>query len=328
MKLGNYEITIRSDNPEVQEMAGLDGPVWIGFLGATYSVQIRNYDQNYRIWAQMYIDGNPVMRDGWGRLAEPESSLKWVGFQIDDTNVREFIFSEDSNEVAEGRQGFIDIRIEREKIAWDELSPPAPVRTMGFMTTGMGNFRESRVKVAKVKFRFGGPQVQVSIPYGSISDLVNRGLLAAPVGWCETANNIVQAAQWLRLRIERTTWDSFSVPPNRRLVSEFLLHPDGTVFMRKDCKKRDYKNIDEFKLLPLMQETVRQVIQEIASDPITARRDLDSSPVVNHVGHHNGVSVLLERFKDKGMQSGDVVLKWEGNAMIIEGGLLEKLANL
>lgn len=161
MVTNNYEIIIKSPHPDVREVINEKGTFWVGVPGETYTVKIKNNDSDYRIWASLHVDGVDVMdKKGWGLIAEPNSSLSWDGFRMDQNTVREFVFLDDPKKsiaVLKGikdRVGFINIEIVREKETWDSLKP-APVMSFKLMT-GMGDFKESTVREAKIKFRWGG----------------------------------------------------------------------------------------------------------------------------------------------------------------------------
>ena len=182
MKVKDYEIYIESSSPEVREEKTLSGGyAFIGVDGENYSIHIKNNNSEYRIWASLHIDGVLAMLDGWGRLAEPNNSLSWDGFQIDENTEREFVFvANDRDSVAfskgiKGSEGIIEIKIVRESIKWEILSPPEPLM-MSFMT-GMGKYKESKRKQAKIKFNWDGPSEILKIPYGSVSDLIQRKIL-------------------------------------------------------------------------------------------------------------------------------------------------------
>ncbi len=104
MEYNDYEIYIKSTSIGVREVQSLSGDyVFIGVDNENYSIHIKNNNQDYRIWASLHIDGMPAMLDGWGKLATPNSSLYWDGFQIDSNTIREFVFVENEKDLAAGK---------------------------------------------------------------------------------------------------------------------------------------------------------------------------------------------------------------------------------
>ena len=331
MKFKDYAITIKSSCPEVKEVETLSGEyAFIGVLHENYSIHIKNNNPDYRIWASLHIDGVPAMLDGWGLLAEPNSSLYWDGFRIDENTVREFVFvdnEKDSDAVSKsinGNIGIIEIKIVQESVKWDILSPP---RMMGFMTTGMGDYKESKTNEAKIKFRWGGPSFLKRIQYGSVSDLIENQIIDENFYSESTIQSSRKKERWYKLTIERNFWDSFSTPHNKKIISYAIIDPQLSVTLFKgENNSTEDVYFNNIILSNQESQSILNLVQYIISDPINARNELlDNSTLVSHVGHFNPIYLKVERFEKSELTDSVVVLSWEGDAMFAENGLLKDI---
>jgi hypothetical protein len=177
MKLKDYEINIISSSSDVKEIELENGTkAFTAVSGEKYAIRIYNNNSDYRIWATLHIDGIPVMKEGWGLIAKTDGYLTWEGYEIDDHTEREFMFVDKETKTAafekgvKAEFGVMEIKIVRESIKWDILSPPPPM-ILAFMGTGMGNKRNSNTTEAKIKFNWGEKADIIKIPYGTIQDL-------------------------------------------------------------------------------------------------------------------------------------------------------------
>ncbi|HOR83000.1 MAG TPA: hypothetical protein PLF32_10160 [Bacteroidales bacterium] len=331
MKVKDYEIYIKSSSPEVREVKTLSGGyAFIGVDGENYSIHIKNNNSDYRIWASLHIDGVPAMLDGWGRLAEPNNTLFWDGFQIDENTEREFVFvANDRDSVAfskgiKGSEGIIEIKIVRETTEWKTLSQPEPFM-MSFMT-GMGEYKESKMKQAKIKFKWGGPSEIVKIPYGSVSDLIQRKILDETFQTEPELKLIKENKRWYKITIEKNFWDSFSFPPNKKTICYALIDSNSLVTLYKGQNNAsnviDYSNIE---LSHHESNNILNIVNSIVSDPIKARKELDDSDIVPHVAHINPIYLTVERYNNSDLNNGTIVISWECNAMFAENGLLKDI---
>ncbi len=331
MIVKDYEIYIKSPSQEIKEVKTLTGDyAFTGVDGENYSIHIKNNNPDYRIWASLHIDGVPAMLDGWGRVAKPNNSLSWDGFQIDANTEREFVFvanNEDSAAFSKGitgNEGIIEIKIVLESVKWDTLSPPE-FATMNLMT-GMGDFKETKRKKAKIKFNWGGPSDIVKIPYGSVSDLVEREIIGKNMQIESIPQPVKRNKRWHKITIEKNYWDSFSSPPDKKTICYALIDCNFSVALYKG--QNNANNIFEYSNIKLSlheSKIILDIVNKIISDPISARKELDNSEIVAHVAHLNPIILTVERFDNSSLSNGTIVLSWDCNAMFVENGFLKDI---
>ena len=330
MKFKDYEICIKSPSQDVREVElSTVGCAFVGVVGERYSIHIENNNCDYRIWTSLHIDGVPVMLDGWGLIANPNCSLSWDGFQIDANTEREFVFVENLEDSIAcsknitGSEGIMEIRIVRENVKWELLSPPEPL-ILNYMMTGMGESKKFSKKQAKIKFKWGGPDEIIKIHYGSESDLAKKKSLY---------KNNKSASQFInknnifyKITVEKNNYESFSYPHAINNISYAVIDCNSIVELYKG--QRNVDDVDEFIKINLSHNESKKIIDLVNSiiiNPVNAKNKLNNSQIVIHISHLNTIFLKVEKFNSSDFSAGTIVLSWECNAMFVENGLLKDI---
>ncbi|MDN5360928.1 MAG: type restriction enzyme [Thermotogaceae bacterium] len=157
------------------------------------------------------------------------------------------------------------------------------------------------------------------IAFGSESDITHQ---TKSVSHTAKINN----QRRYRITVEKNYWDSFSIPNNQKTICYAEVDSNFSVTLYKG--QNDPNNHVNYNNIPLSSnesKNILDILNCIVSDPITAKKRLNNSDKVFHVGHNNPIYVTVESFDNPNYSDGTVVFSWDCNAMDAKNGFLKDI---
>lgn len=114
------------------------------------------------------------------------------------------------------------------------------------------------------------------------------------------------------------------MPHDKKTICYTIIDSQLSVRLYKGKKDSNGNiNYNNIFLSDVESECLKNLVQDIVSDPIKARNELNNSSLAPHVGHINPIYLKVERFDNSDLSEGVIVLSWDCNTMFAEDGLLK-----